>query len=202
MGGTLTDRYDKYYFDKWYRHPQHRVKSGAELRRQVDFVVRMAEWILERPVRTVLDVGCGEGQWLSALRKLRPKVQYDGVDPSQYAVTRYGARRNIQLGGIEELDHLPLQPRYDLVVCVGMLNYLEFPALLHGLPQIARRTGGLAYLELFARSDAIEGDTQWLTPKPAAWYRKAMVNAGLLSIGMHGYVSRKAADRIAALERG
>ena len=49
--------YDQSYFDKWYRHPQHRVKSAVELRRQVEFVVRMAEWVLGRPIRSVLDVG-------------------------------------------------------------------------------------------------------------------------------------------------
>lgn len=202
MGGTLSSRYDKAYFDKWYRHPRHRVKSGAELRRQVAFVVRMAEWILERPVRTVLDVGCGEGQWLLALRKLRPHVHYDGVDPSEYAVGRYGKRRNIQLGGIEELDALALRPKYDLVVCVGMLNYLEAPVLVNGLHQLAARTGGLAYLELFTRADSIEGDTTWLTPKPAPWYRHAIHAAGLRSVGMHGYVPREAMSRIAELERG
>lgn len=202
MGGPLNDRYDQAYFDKWYRHPQYRVKSGVELRRQVEFVVRLAEWILERPLRTVLDVGCGEGQWFPAIRKLRPHVRYDGVDPSEYAVSRYGARRNIQLGGIDELDALALRPQYDLVVCVGMLNYLDTPVLVNGLSQLAKRTGGLAYLEIFARTDAIEGDTTWLTPKPAPWYRQVIHAAGLRPVGMHGYVPREVLHRIASLERG
>ncbi|MBC8089553.1 MAG: hypothetical protein H7Z40_19995, partial [Phycisphaerae bacterium] len=51
--------YGKSYFDKWYRNPRHRVKSPSELARQVAFVLHTAEWVLARPVRTVLDVGCG-----------------------------------------------------------------------------------------------------------------------------------------------
>ena len=57
----VVSRYDQAYFDKWYRHPAHRVKSPAELRRQVEFVVRQAEWVLGRPIRSVLDVGFVQG---------------------------------------------------------------------------------------------------------------------------------------------
>ena len=67
-------RYDRAYFDKWYRSPRHRVKSPGELRRQAAFVLAAAEYILGRPVRTVLDVGSGEGQWNPALRRLRPSL--------------------------------------------------------------------------------------------------------------------------------
>ena len=197
----MSRQYDRAYFDKWYRHPQHRVKSPAELQRQVEFVLRMAEWVLGRPVTTVLDVGCGEGNWRAPLRRLRPRLHYRGVDPSEYAVARFGAARGLLLGGIDQLDDLPLRESYDLVVCCGMLNYLDAPVLTRGLAQVARRTGGVAYLELFSREDAFEGDTSWPTPKPASWYRRALRGAGLCSIGMHGYVPVAAMSRVSALER-
>ena len=85
----------------------------------------MAEWVLGRPIRSVLDVGCGEGNWRAPLRRLRPTVHYEGVDPSTYAVARYGRRRQLHLGGITSLQELPLRASYDLVVCCGMLNYLD-----------------------------------------------------------------------------
>jgi SAM-dependent methyltransferase len=198
---ALAARYDEAYFDKWYRHPRHRVKTATELARQVAFVLATAEFALGRPVRTVLDVGCGEGQWRAALRRHRPRLVYDGVDPSAYAVQRYGARRNIQLGGIEELGVLPLRAQYDLVVCCGMLNYLPLPSLVNGVAQVAQRTGGVAYLELFAREDRFEGDTNWPTPKPAAWYKAMMRDAGLVAIGMQCYVTTAERDRLSALER-
>jgi SAM-dependent methyltransferase len=198
----VSKTYDQAYFDKWYRHPQHRVKSPTELRRQVEFVVRLAEWVLGRPVRSVLDVGCGEGQWRPQLARLRPGVHYDGVDPSEYAVQRYGARRRLQRGGIEDLEALSLRDQYDLVVCCGMLNYLEPTVLRRGLVQVARRTAGVAYLELFTAADAFEGDTSWPPPRATGWYQRVIREAGLHAIGMHGYVPSETLTRVAALELG
>lgn len=192
--------YDKAYFEKWYRNPRHRVKSASELARQVAFVLHTAEWVLGRPVRTVLDVGCGEGQWRSALRRHRPSLLYTGVDPSEYAVARFGKRRHIRLGSIENLLELSLSGPYDLVVCCGMLNYIAAPALAAGLAQVASLTGGLAFLEIFTGVDATEGDTSWPTPQSANWYRRTLHSAGLTSVGLHCYVPH---DRhaIAELER-
>jgi hypothetical protein len=56
---------------------------------------------------------------------------------------RYGARRNIRLGTIDSLDALALRHRYDLVLCVGMLNYLTPAELRAGLAQLYRRAEGL-----------------------------------------------------------
>jgi SAM-dependent methyltransferase len=205
LGDSLsTDggaRYDQAYFDKWYRHPRHRVKSPAELARQVAFVLGTAEFVLGRPVRTVLDVGCGEGQWRAALRRHRPRLVYDGVDPSAYAVARYGAARGLQQGGLHDLDALPLRDSYDLVVCCGMLNYLEPDTLPAGLVQVARRTGGVAYLELFTSEDAYEGDTDWPSPRAASWYRRVLRTAGFAAVGMQCYVTADAVARVSALER-
>lgn len=194
--------YDRAYFDKWYRDPRTRVKSAAELKRQVEFVLHTAEWTLGRRVRTVLDVGCGEGHWQPVLRRLRPALSYDGVDPSAYAVAKHGARRGLQRGGIEDLGRLALLTQYDLVVCCGMLNYLSPAQLVAGLSLVAARTGGMAYLELFAKGDAFEGDTAWPEPQSTRWYRKALTRAGLRSIGMQCYVPRTGEGNVSLMERG
>lgn len=178
------------------------MKGAAELRRQVAFVLHMAEWTLGRHVRTVLDVGCGMGDWQPVLRKLRPGLAYDGVDPSAYAVSKFGRRRGLLQGGIEDLPQLPLRPRYDLVVCCGMLNYLSTNQLRTGLAAVAARTGGVAYLELFADGDAFEGDTEWPAPQPLVWYRRELARAGFLSIGMQCYVPRHGESNVSLLERG
>lgn len=197
---VVAEEYDQAYFEKWYRNPRHRVKSPTELARQVAFVLHTAEWVLGRPVRTVLDVGCGEAQWRSALRRHRPSLLYTGVDPSEYAVARFGKRRNIRLGSIENLSALSLGGPFDLVICCGMLNYIAAPALAAGLTQVASLTGGLAFLEIFTGADATEGDTSWPTPQSARWYRQTLHDAGLTSVGLHCYVPH---DRhaIAELER-
>ena len=177
------------------------MKSATELRRQVEFVLHFAEWVLSRPVKSVLDVGCGEGNWRAPLKRLRPRLHYDGVDPSEYAVARFGNRRSLQLGGIEDLDGLTLRDSYDLVVCCGMLNYLPPATLRRGVAQVSRRMAGVAYLELFTRTDGFEGDTNWPKPRAAAEYRRMFRAAGLTSIGMHGYVRASQRDLVSALER-
>ncbi len=199
----MTDKqYDADYFEKWYRDPKHRVRTPTEFARQVDFVLHLAEWVLERPVARVLDVGCGEGQWGVALRKRRKRLVYTGVDPSAWAVRRYGARRGLLQGGITDLDRLiPRGEQFDLVLCVGMLNYLDAPTLRAGLRQVARRASGVAYLELFAKGDDYVGDTDWPTPKPAAWYSTTIQSAGLVPVGMQCYLPQVEADRLSALER-
>ena len=171
------------------------------MRRQVEFVVRTCEWILGRNLRDVLDVGCGEGSWQPELKRLRPRVHYDGVDPSEYAVKRYGNKRNIKLGDIGTLNELSLRDSYDLVVCCGMLNYLSLNEFRIGIENVAKRTRGVAYLEIFADGDLCEGDTSWTSPQKSAWYRRVIEDAGLLAVGMQCYVAADCAANISLLER-
>jgi SAM-dependent methyltransferase len=199
--GAEAKRYDRAYFDKWYRDPRHQVKSAAELARQAAFVVAATEYIIERPVRSVLDVGCGEGNWLGALRRLRPRVRYQGVDASDHAVRTYGRSRNIIAGTAESLDALDLDADYDLVLCVGVLNYLRPAQLRRALANIRARTGAVAHLEIFTRDDDVVGDFGDWTARPAAFYRRALGAAGFIGVGMQMYVVPEWGGRIAALER-
>ena len=199
----MTSRqYDQHYFDKWYRNPRYRVKSPVELQRQVAFVLGAAEHVLARPVRTVLDVGCGEGNWRGPLVRMRPGLQYTGVDSSEYAVTRYGARRNIRLGTIDTLDKMRLRQNYDLILCVGMLNYLEPPELNSGLKHLYDRAGGLVYLELFTSAESgVFGDTRGTRLRSPAWYRARIREAKFVSIGMHCFVPTWLREHTSAMER-
>jgi tRNA G46 methylase TrmB len=86
----MSKTYDRAYFDKWYRHPDHSVSSKRELARKVALAVAITEYYLARPIVNVLDVGCGEGVWRAPLSKLRPNVDYLGLDSSEYVVARYG----------------------------------------------------------------------------------------------------------------
>lgn len=197
-------RYDKQYFEKWYRDQRHRVRTPAELERQVRFVLAMAEYLLNRPVRTVLDIGAGEGAWRPVLRRLRPRVRYWGVDSSSYVSRKHGARRNIAMGDAESLDEVPgLPDGADIVVCSSVLNYLTPPALRRALSHVAERTDGLAFLELYTGRDLakIEGDTAPIGNRGAAWYRARLRDAGFIACGMHCYVTRRLASRITELER-
>lgn len=181
-------RYDRAYFDRWYRDPRHRVRTAAALRREVAMVVGIAEHVLERPLRSVLDVGCGEGAWQPVLRRLRPAARYTGVEPSEYAVRRFGARRGIVRGSLATLDEaLPREP-VDLVLCSDVLHYVRAAELERGLAQLRPRIAGVAYLPLLTSADDFDGDRRgWLRRSPS-WYRDLFARHDLVSCGMSCWV--------------
>jgi SAM-dependent methyltransferase len=193
--------YDKAYFDKWYRHPRHRVKTTLDMTRQLRFVIAATEYLLDRPVRRVLDVGCGEGNWRAVLKQLRPGVRYYGVDGSAYAVRRYGKRRNIRLGTFATLGSLGLPGHFDLVLCLGVINYLPASEFRAGLLQIAALLDGVAYFEIFTRADEATGDFTKEYARWPGWYRREIRRGAFVPLGMHLYLPKALAWPAASLER-
>ena len=198
---AAAERFDKAYFDRWYRNPRRRVLDSAEIRRRATLVVGIAEYILERPVRSALDVGCGEGNWRAPLRRLRPGMRYVGVDSSEYVVRRFGQRRNIRAGSAESLHRMRLRGTFDIVIASGVLNFLALDDLRRALRTMARLVEGVAFLELFTASDDVVGDTRGWQPRSAAQYWRVLRTAGFVSCGPHCYVTRRRAATLAELER-
>lgn len=193
--------YDKSYFDRWYRNARTRVVERVDVERKALFAVGAAEYLLGRRVESVLDVGCGEGAWQPVLARFRPRAAYLGVDPSEYAIRRFGRRRNLRLGSFAALDEAGLEGPYDLVICVGVVNYLTPRELAAGLQTIAAATSGMAFVEAFATGDEIEGDTVEWRWRKAAWWREQFRQAGLTPVGMHCYVPPAIRENTVALER-
>jgi SAM-dependent methyltransferase len=194
-------RYDAAYFDRWYRNPRSRVASRADRARKVRMVVGIAEYFLERPLRSVLDVGCGEGAWQPILLRLRPGVRYVGVDPSPYAVGRFGRSRNVRLGRLASLDEHRFRGRFDLVVCSDVLHYLGPRELERGLRHVRELIGCVAYLETFTAQDGFVGDRKGFHERGPDFYRRLFRRIGLVPCGMQCYVPRELAAVAPALER-
>ncbi|HRO87892.1 MAG TPA: class I SAM-dependent methyltransferase [Chiayiivirga sp.] len=190
--------YDRDYFDRWYR--ERPVLSRQRLARKVALAVATAEYHLERPIRSVLDVGCGEGVWRTPLLGLRPKLAYLGFDSSDYAVRRFGARRNLHLARFADFEMLRPCPPVDLLVCSDVLHYLSAREIDRGLPGLAALCGGVAFLECFAREDQAEGDDDGFHQRPASFYRDRFTAVGFAQIGSHCWLSPALAGRAAALE--
>ena len=196
----MTKTYDRHYFQHWYR--DQAIHDPRRLARKVALAVAVAEHHLERPLRSVLDIGCGEGAWRAPLLKLRPKVRYLGFDSSEYAIVRHGARRNLHLARFGDFAWLrPCAPA-DLLVCADVLHYLPTRELQRGLPGLAELCGGVAYLETFTREDEFEGDHAGFQPRTAAWYRKQFDAQGLQSVGSHCWLAPGLGEQVAALEMG
>ena len=194
----MTKYYDRAYFDRWYRDGG--IGGPARLARKVALAVATAEYHLERRIRSVLDIGCGEGAWRAPLRKLRPRVQYLGFDASEYAIARHGRTRNLRLARFGDFATLrPCAPA-DLLVCSDVLHYLPTRELDRGLPALADLCGGVAFIEVFAREDETEGDDHDFQPRPAAFYRRRLRALGLQPLGSHCWLSPARVPLATALE--
>jgi len=194
-------RYDRAYFDRWYRHPRTRIDTPRALARKVHLAVSAAEYLLGRSIESVLDVGCGEGRWFGPLRRIRPGVHYQGVDWSEYAVRRFGRARNIRRGSFGGLRALRLPRGWDLVVCSDVLQYVPLPELEPGLTEIRRVLSGVAYLEAYVVEDDMEGDRHGWHERTAAQYRRAFRRAGLTHCGLNCFVDLAALRSVNVFER-
>lgn len=198
--GAAAKTYDRAYFDRWYRNAETRVNEPDEIRRKVLMAVSIAEYFLRREIRTVLDIGCGEGVWRTHLRAIRPRIQYLGYDSSDYVVQRYGATRNIRKATFGDLPRLRLRS-YDFVICADVMHYVPDDELKAGIPALAEAIDGMAYLEVLTKEDDIVGDLHALIRRPAATYRRLFAAEGLTSVGPYCWLGAGFRDAVAELER-
>ena len=194
----MSKQYDKAYFDRWYRG-RTRVSTHAEVRRKVAVAIANAEYFLRRQLRTVLDVGCGEGAWLPHLQAFRPRIQYLGLDPSEYAVKRFGKERNIRKASFGDLPKLNLGV-FDLVVCSDVLHYVPDDELRAGVKALAEVTDGMAFLEVLTKEDDIVGDLDDFIRRPAASYRRLFAGAKMTFVGPYCWLSPAFKNSVAELE--
>jgi len=195
----MSKTYDQAYFKRWYQPDQ--TGGAARLARKVALAVASAEYYLERPIRSVLDIGAGEGAWRAPLLKLRPRVQYMGFDSSAYAVQRYGRSRNLHPATVGDFAWLRPCAPVDLLVCADVMHYVPSRELRPALAGFAELTAGVAFLEVFTAEDEFEGDHEGFQARPAAWYRRNLKAEGFTALGSHCWLSPALAGHAAALER-
>ncbi|MFT4197308.1 MAG: class I SAM-dependent methyltransferase [Pseudoxanthomonas sp.] len=195
----MPKHYDHAYFQHWYRGRRD-IGGAARLARKVALAVACAEYWLERPIRTVLDVGAGEAAWRAPLLKLRPRLRYLAFDASPWAVRRYGRHRDLHLAAFADFARLRPCPPADLLVCADVLHYLADAEFERGLPGLAELCGGVAFLETFTAADEIEGDLDGFVARTPAWYRRRLAGAGFVPAGSHCWIGPALAGHAAALE--
>ncbi|MBW3671580.1 MAG: methyltransferase, partial [Acidobacteria bacterium] len=198
---NMAKNYDRDYYDRWYRDPQHRVRTAQDLRRKVAMVVGIAEHVMQRRVRSALDIGCGEGEWGVELGKLRPAIRYLGIDSSEYAVGRFGETRNLRLGSLGEVDEIAGRRSWDLVICSDVLHYVDNDEIEELLPVLALLTEGVAFIDVMTVADQPTGDTDGFRLREGSWYRSRFERAGLVAVGMQCYVGPAMSGAVLELEK-
>lgn len=192
--------YDRNYFQRWYRHPRHRVSTRESLARKVRMAVSITESLLNRRIRSVLDVGCGEAPWFPVLRQMRPDVRYVGVDSSEYVLARYGTRRNIRFGTLGTLGKMKSLRVSDLVVCADVLQYVDTAEAERGLRAIRRLVGGVAYIEAFTTEDGMAGDHENWHERTEAEYQRLFRRARLTQCGPYCFTDLDELDHLTDFE--
>ena len=128
-----------YYSDYW-RSPE--LKMTEHLRWKVELTQRHP--IVAR-ARSVLDVGCGSGELLAALRA--PGRRLCGVEMSPEAVASL-AERGIEGRSVDlEVDRLPFDDgEFEVVLCYDVLEHVFAPGRLLGEIRRVLAPGGTALL--------------------------------------------------------
>jgi GT2 family glycosyltransferase/glycosyltransferase involved in cell wall biosynthesis len=116
MSSGLQGAYDEYYFRHYAGRPYARDPHW------LDFFAAVAERIVrELAPRTVLDAGCAMGFLVEALRSRG--VDAMGVDVSPFALSRIApeVQPHCWVGSLID----PLPRRFDLIVCIEVLEHLD-----------------------------------------------------------------------------
>jgi len=87
--------------------------------------------LIPSDVKSILDIGCGEGTFLNMLED---KISTVGLDVSRTAL-RYVKKQKVQ----GDIANLPFKSRsFDLVTCLEVLEHLKQDAFINGISEIKR----------------------------------------------------------------
>jgi hypothetical protein len=184
---TAPQRFDAAYYRRHYQ-TRARVHSAAEVGRLASGVVGLAGW-LGVELRTALDVGAGPGLWRDWFRRHRPAVRYRSTDVSPFACERYRHERR-------DIGRWRSRERYDLIVCQGVLPYLDDDLAEAAIDNLGAMSRGLLYLEAVTRRDLAEvvdpdrTDTA-IHARSGAWYRRRL-GSHFVQVGAGLWAARRA----------
>jgi len=192
----VTLRFDEAYYQRFYKDPMTRVYDQKRHAKLVTGVVSLSEWFGLR-ITDVLDVGAGLGWWGQWFKKHRKDVKVISTELEKEICKKYGHRQ-------ADLTVFRLEQQFDLVICQGVLPYLDATGAEAAIENLAAMSGGLLYLEAITRDDmkdAIDAQRTDLRVnlRPASWYRKRLA-PHFREVGAGIYAARRANLPFFALE--
>lgn len=165
-------RFDESYYQRFYLDPKTRVTDRAGVDLLGDFVCSYLRY-LGLSVTRVLDVGCGIGLWQGVLARHFPEASYRGVEYSEYLCERFGWEQ----GSVVDYRS---RARFDLVVCQGVLPYLDARSCKQAIANLGQLCRGALYLEAVTRDDYEAGVVDKrrtdaaMQLRSAVWYRRQL----------------------------
>lgn len=179
---TEPFRFDEAYYRRFYLNPQTRIYDRDRQWALVAAMANLADWF-GVTIRSALDVGAGVGWWGQWFAKYRPQVRFVSTEYEAEICKTYG---HLQA----DIASWRLDEQFDLVICLGVLPYLDDAACHSAIANLGAMSRGLMYLEAITKADTEGSVDPTLTDmriyrRPAQWYRKALkphfrqVGAGL-----------------------
>ncbi len=168
-GDRMSFSFDETYYQRFYKDRRTRVADRKSCELLAGFVFAYLDY-LQLPVERVLDLGCGTGLWRREVSRRYPDALYVGVETSPYACCKYGW----EPGSVVDYR---AEENFDLVICQGVLQYLdddEAKAALENLPRLAQSA---LYLEVLTAEDWERNCNRERTDgqvhlRSVTWYRK------------------------------
>jgi SAM-dependent methyltransferase len=190
--------FDKAYYDRFYRDPGSSVADRESIALLGDMVCAYLKY-LHLQVETVIDLGCGLGYWREVIRRHFPDAAYTGVEVSDYLCRKYGWAR----GSV--VDYRSGEPA-DLVICQGVLQYLNARDARRAIANLGQLTRGALYLEALTERDWKENCEQTVTDgdvylRDAGFYLRAL-GKRFISAGGGLFLHRDSGAVLFDLERG
>jgi hypothetical protein len=189
--------FDAGYYGRYYGSARTRVHGAKEIARLCTAVTAMLDW-WRVPIDSVLDVGAGVGLWRDWFKKHRPAARYRSTEVSRYACAQYGHEQR-------DISRWRANEQFDLVVCQGVLPYLDDAACARAIDNIGAMTGGFLYLEAITKKDirevcdGVKTDVK-VHERTGAWYRTRL-RAHYVEVGAGLWAKKDAPVLFYELER-
>ncbi len=143
---TISGSFGAAYYRRFYRDAKTRAHSAREVAWLGQGLDGTAAWLLKRPLKSVIEIGAGPGFLRDWFARERPGVRYLSTDFSEHACAAFGHARL-------DVSRETARGSFDLVICQGVLQYLDDAACARAIANLAQMCGALLYLEALTAKD-------------------------------------------------
>jgi hypothetical protein len=170
----MVASFDASYFRRYYESRRSRVYGGEQIAHLAGGITGLVQWF-GGEIERVLDVGAGIGLWRDWFAAHMPAVRYRSVDVSAYACAKYGHERR-------DISAWRAREKFDLIICQGVLPYLDDDACARAIANIGAMCRGFLYIEAITSRDLREVCDRTRTDvsvraRPASFYRRLLAKS-------------------------